>query len=100
MQHLSSEQRKAVGRLARSKGITCKECDSAQFLASDDTARQAMSYINTTLFCTNPDADHPNPISAMDQSFALSFDEADAIGIRVQGRNQPPRRRPGETFPR
>jgi hypothetical protein len=99
-QHLNPAQQNAVERLARIKGIACKECRRDEFLTSDDTAFQSMSHINVRLFCANPDADHAAYVVATDRSFPLSFDEAEAIGIKVQGRNPPPRRRSGETFPR
>ena len=99
-QSLSQTQQRAVERLAKGQGCSCIECGSADFLVSDTNALLSFGNINVALFCNNPDAEHPDGVLALGQSFPLSFAQAEAIGLTVPSQEPPPRRDPGETAPR
>jgi len=99
-QALSQTQQRALERLAKGQGCSCIECGSADYLVSDTNALLSFGNINVALFCNNPDAEHPDRVLALGQSFPLSFAQAEAIGLTVPPEEPPPRRNPGETAPR
>jgi hypothetical protein len=99
-QALSQTQQRVVERLAKGQGCSCIECGSADYLVSDTNALLSFGNINVALFCKNPDAEHPDGVLALGQSFPLSFAQAEAIGLTVPPEEPPPRRDPGETAPR
>jgi hypothetical protein len=99
-QSLSQTQQRAVERLAKGQGCSCIECGSADYLVSGTNALLSLANINVALFCNNPDAEHPDGVLALGQSFPLSFAQAEAIGLTVPPEEPPPRRDPGETAPR
>ena len=99
-QTLSRIQQRAVERLAKGQGCSCIECGSADYLVSGTNALLSFGNINVALFCNNPDAEHPDGVLALGQSFPLSFAQAEAIGLKVPPEEPPPRRDPGETAPR
>ena len=82
-QALSRTQQRAVERLAKGQGCTCIECGSADYLQSDTNALQSFGNVNVALFCNNSDALHPEGVLALGKSFALSFAQAEAIGLKV-----------------
>src|SRR5215212_826 len=82
-QTLSRIQQRAVERLAKGQGCTCIECGSADYLVSDTNALLSFGNVNVALFCNNPDAEHPEGVLALGQSFPLSFAQAEAIGLKV-----------------
>ncbi len=97
-QRLTAVQQRAVERLARSQECKCLECGSPDYIESGDTARLGIGHINVELFCTNPQ--HPTKVLALGKSFPLTFGQASRIGLAVPPGEPPPRRSPGETFPR
>ena len=99
-QALTQTQQRAVERLAKGQGQTCIECGSADYLESDTNAVQSFSNMMVALYCNNPDAEHAEGMLALGQSFALSFAQADVIGLEVPPDDPPPRRSPGEASPR
>jgi hypothetical protein len=82
-QALSQTQQRAVERLAKGQGCTCIDCGSADYLVSDTNALRSFGNVNVALFCNNPDAEHPEGVLALGESFALSFAQAEAIGLKV-----------------
>jgi hypothetical protein len=82
-QALTQTQQRAVERLAKSQGCTCIECGSADYLVSDTNALRSFANVNVALFCYNPDAEHPEGVLALGESFSLSFAQAEAIGLKV-----------------
>jgi hypothetical protein len=82
-QALSRTQQRAVERLAKGQGCTCIDCGSADYLQSDTNALRSFANVNVALFCNNPDAEHPEGVLALGESFALSFAQAEAIGLKV-----------------
>ena len=86
--------------MAKGQGCTCIECGPSDYLHSDTNAVRSLSNMNVALFCKNPDAEHPDGVLALGQSFPLSFAQAEAIGLTVPPEEPPPRRDPGETAPR
>ena len=86
--------------MAKGQGCTCIECGSADYLVSDTNALLSFSNMNVALFCKNPDAEHSEGVLALGKSFALSFAQAEAIGLTVPPEEPSPRRKPGGTAPR
>ena len=82
-QALSRTQQRAVERLARGQGRTCIDCGSAEYLQSDTNALRSFGNLNVALFCNNPDAEHPEGVLALGESFALSIAQAEALGLKV-----------------
>jgi hypothetical protein len=82
-QALTRTQQRAVERLAKGQGCTCLECGSAEYLQSDTNALRSFGNLNVALFCNNPDAEHPEGVLALGESFVLSFAQAEAIGLEV-----------------
>ena len=82
-QALSRTQQRAVVRLAKGQGCTCIDCGSAEYLVSDTNALRSFGNVNVALFCNNPDAEHPEGVLALGESFPLSFAQAEAIGLKV-----------------
>jgi hypothetical protein len=82
-QALTRTQQRAVERLAKGQGCTCLECGSAEYLQSDTNALRSFANLNVALFCNNPDAEHPEGVLALGESFVLSFAQAEAIGLEV-----------------
>ena len=82
-QALSRTQQRAVERLAKGQGCTCIDCGSADYLQSDTNALRSLANLNVALFCNNPDAEHPEGVLALGESFPLSFAQAEAIGLKV-----------------
>ena len=82
-QALSRTQQRAVERLAKGQGCTCIDCGSADYLVSDTNALRSFGNVNVALFCNNPDAEHPEGVLALGESFPLSFAQAEAIGLKV-----------------
>ena len=95
-QNLSAVQQRAVERLARSQGCKCHECGSPDYLESGDKGELFVSSIGVELFCANPL--HPAKVSALGQSYPLTFGQAARIGLAVPP-STGPRRGHGETFP-
>ena len=88
-QALSQTQQRAVERLAKGQGCSCIECGSADYLVSGTNALLSFANINVALFCKNPDAEHPDGVLALGQSFPLSFAQAEAIGLTVPPEEPP-----------
>jgi hypothetical protein len=80
-QRLDPRQQRTVEWYARSKGITCGTCGSAD-LACDDTARLHIGgNVSVKLRCTNQ-AGHVSDAGTV-QRFRLSVEEAWAIGVKM-----------------
>jgi hypothetical protein len=82
-QALTRTQQRAVEQLAKSQGCTCIDCGSAKYLESATNALRSLGNLNVALFCNNPDAEHPEGVLALGESFSLSFAQAEAIGLKV-----------------
>jgi hypothetical protein len=82
-QALTRNQQRAVERLAKGQGCTCIDCGSADYLQSDTNALRSLGNVNVALFCNNPDAEHPEGVLALGESFVLTFAQAEAIGLEV-----------------
>jgi hypothetical protein len=82
-QPLSRTQQRAVERLAKGQGCTCIDCGSADYLQSDTNALRSLGNLNVALYCNNPEAVHPEGVLALGESFALSFAQAEALGLKV-----------------
>ena len=80
-QHLSPGQQRAVEWLAQDKRVTCEECGSAD-LTCGDIAWPYLGHIGVELRCTNQAA-HADSAGTV-QSFQLSFNEAQAMGLNVR----------------
>ena len=78
---LDPAQRLAVEHLARHQGYVCIDCDSSGYLESNDKAVQFRGHIGVDLYCTNEE--HPVKVVALGKPFALTFDQARAIGLRA-----------------
>jgi hypothetical protein len=81
IQRLDPAQRRAVEHLARHQGCICRACGSRGYLESNDKAVQFRGHIGVDLYCTNEE--HPAKVVALGEPFALTFDQARAIGLRV-----------------
>jgi hypothetical protein len=82
-QALSRTQQRAVELGQPGQGCTCIDCGSAKYLESDTNALRSFANVNVALFCYNPDAEHLEGVLALGESFALSFAQAEAIGLKV-----------------
>jgi hypothetical protein len=80
-QRLDQAQRRAVEQLARHQGCVCIGCGSSGYLESNNKALQFRGYIGVNLYCTNDE--HPVKVLALGEPFALRFNQAKAIGLRV-----------------
>ncbi len=57
------------------------DCGSRKYLESADKAVQFRGHIGVDLYCTSEE--HPAKVVALGEPFALTFDQARAIGLRV-----------------
>jgi hypothetical protein len=80
-QRLDPAQRLAVEHWARHQGCVCIECGSPGSLESNDKAVQFRGHIGVDLYCANEE--HPVKVVALGKPFALTFDQARAVGLRV-----------------
>ena len=96
-QRLDPAQRRAVEHLARYQGRVCIECGSSDHLESADKAVQFRGHIGVDLYCTNEE--HSVKVLALGEPFALTFDQARAIGLRVPASEPLTHRPPGGAAP-
>ena len=80
-QRLDPAQRRAVEHLARHQGCVCIDCGSNGYLESAGKAVQFRGHIGVDLYCTNEE--HSVKVLALGEPFALTFDQARAIGLRA-----------------
>jgi hypothetical protein len=87
-QRLDPAQQRAVEHLARHQGCLCMDCGSSGYLKSNNKAVQYRDHIGVEVYCTNEE--HPVKVLALGEPFALTFDQAKAIGLRVPPSEPPP----------
>ncbi len=80
-QRLDPAQQRAVEHLARHQGCVCINCGSSGYLTSNNKAVQFRGHIGVEVYCTNEE--HPVKVVALGKPFALTFDQARAIGLRA-----------------